>query len=158
VPAAPLAVETSADGVKWEAVGSVTRPHQFFQLPEPKPCRFVRVTLAKATPQPAAVSGLRVFGLAAASPPPPVRATAVRTGPTAADVTWPEAGGATGYNVRYGLAPDRLYACWQTGPETHLTLRSLNAGVAYWAAVDAFNAAGVTPGEPVRLLNQGSLE
>ncbi|MEV6301307.1 hypothetical protein AB0M02_17995 [Actinoplanes sp. NPDC051861] len=46
-------------------------------------------------------------------------------------------------------ASDKLYHCWQVDDATALDLRSLNAGHAYWVAVDTFNTNGVTRGTPV---------
>ena len=48
--------------------------------------------------------------------------------------------------VRYGLAEDNFYNCCQVYGENHVRLVTLNLGVPYWFAVDAFNENGVTPG------------
>ncbi|MGZ9113612.1 MAG: hypothetical protein ACXW3K_03235 [Brevundimonas sp.] len=59
--------------------------------------------------------------------------------------------GALGYNVRWGVAPDRLFLTYQVYfddlrdmAET-LEVRALNVGVDYWFAVEAFSASGVSP-------------
>ena len=59
--------------------------------------------------------------------------------------------GAVGYNIRFGIKPDRLtqtYQLWadELGSGTTLKkeLRSLNVGVPYWVAVEAFNETGVS--------------
>ena len=59
--------------------------------------------------------------------------------------------GAVGYNIRYGIAPEKLYHSWLVYDRTELEIGSLNAGPRYWAAVDSFNEAGVTPGPVVRI-------
>lgn len=58
---------------------------------------------------------------------------------------------AHGYNVRYGIAPDKLYHSWLVYEQNALDLRSLNAGHDYWVAVDSFNENGITPGPVVRI-------
>jgi hypothetical protein len=59
--------------------------------------------------------------------------------------------GALGYNIRFGIRPDRLtltHQLWadELGDEAALSkeLRSLNVGVPYWVAVEAFNESGVS--------------
>jgi hypothetical protein len=68
-----------------------------------------------------------------------------------ATIRWTKVPGAVGYNIRFGIRPDRLtlsYQLWAdqigTGPIAQKDLRSLNVGVPYWAAVEAFNDSGVS--------------
>jgi len=56
-------------------------------------------------------------------------------------------GGAIGYNVRYGIAPDKLYSSRQGYEKCELDIGILNAGQDYWFAVDSFNDNGITSGE-----------
>jgi xylan 1,4-beta-xylosidase len=59
--------------------------------------------------------------------------------------------GAVGYNVRWGVAADRLNLCYQVFADrgTELEVRALSAGVAYRVAVEAFNENGVSAASPV---------
>jgi hypothetical protein len=66
-------------------------------------------------------------------------------------VTWKAVPGADGYNVRYGLRPDRLYHSWQVLAAESVTLSTLNAGEEYWVVVDSYGPGGVTQGEPMHL-------
>ena len=59
---------------------------------------------------------------------------------------WPESRGAVGYNVRFGVAPDKLYSSCQVYGANHVKLVTLNAGQDYFFSVDAFNENGVTAG------------
>lgn len=91
------------------------------------------------------VSGLRVFGLAnGAKPAVPVfqakRESDVRLTVTA------QAEGATGYNILWGTAPDKLYHSWMVFGTCELTMDALAKGQAYYLRVDAFNASGITEG------------
>jgi hypothetical protein len=59
--------------------------------------------------------------------------------------------GALGYNIRFGIRPDRLtltHQLWADelggGGTIGKELRSLNTGVPYWAAIEAFNESGVS--------------
>ena len=55
--------------------------------------------------------------------------------------------GAVGYNVRWGIAPDRLNLGYQVFADrpTTLELRALSQGVGYYVAVEAFDENGVSP-------------
>ncbi|UOQ89162.1 family 43 glycosylhydrolase [Agromyces endophyticus] len=150
-------IELSTDGHEWAVVHDTigTRadaPHAFIVLPERRRARFVRVT-AGAMPFGAAfaVSGLRVFGLADVALPEPVTVAGERPDPRTASLRWDAAPGAVGYNVRYGLSPDKLHHSWLVYDRTDLEVGSLNAGHAYWFAVDGFNGAGVTAGVATRI-------
>jgi len=61
-------------------------------------------------------------------------------------VSWRPVPTAVGYNVRWGVKPDRLNLCYQVFADegTTLDLRALNAGVAYDVAVEAFDENGVS--------------
>ncbi|MEU2778672.1 fibronectin type III domain-containing protein [Streptomyces sp. NPDC007162] len=95
-----------------------------------------------------AVSGVRVFGAGDGDAPSPVRARASRVDGRTARIEWDAVAGATGYNVRYGRHPEKLYHSWLVYDRTELDLRSLNADADYWVAVDAFGETGISP-DPV---------
>ncbi|GAA3383441.1 family 43 glycosylhydrolase [Cryptosporangium minutisporangium] len=152
---AELHVETSVDGRSWTTVhdGRGTgrdTPHLFATLDEPRRARYVRVTAGRLPfDGPLAISGLRVFGTGNGRPPADVAPRATRVDGRVARIEWDGVAGAQGYNVRYGLAPEKLYHSWLVYEQTDLDLRALNAGVDYWVAVDSFNENGITPGAPV---------
>jgi xylan 1,4-beta-xylosidase len=53
---------------------------------------------------------------------------------------------AIGYNVLWGIAPDKLYQTYQVFADqgTSLEIRALTLGQAYSFAVEAFNESGVS--------------
>ena len=59
--------------------------------------------------------------------------------------------GAVGYNVRWGVKPDRLNLTYQVFDDAtkensaRLDVRALSAGVDYYVAVEAFDENGVSP-------------
>ena len=63
-----------------------------------------------------------------------------------ATISWKPVPGAVGYNIRWGLAADRLHSTYQRFADqpTSFTLRSLNRGVRYVVAVEAFDEHGVS--------------
>ncbi|WP_045746883.1 family 43 glycosylhydrolase [Actinoplanes rectilineatus] len=156
-PAVQVLLEGSADGTTWEPLHDTrgaksSRTHLFVELDEPRAFRHIRLTgFAQPYGAKLAVSGLRVFGHGAGDPPAPVTPRVRRTGPLNAAVSWDAVPGAQGYNVRYGLAADKLYQSWLLYDRTGLDLSALNAGHDYWIAVDSFNENGITRGGPVHV-------
>ncbi|MGA1836495.1 family 43 glycosylhydrolase [Herbiconiux sp. 11R-BC] len=151
-------IETSLDGERWDTALSTMdtaqeTPHAFAALSVPKQAQFVRFT-AGTMPfgAPAAVSGIRVFGHGGGDAPEQVRVQAERISPLTAELSWDAAATAQGYNVRYGIAPDKLYHSWLVYDQTRLSLPNLNAGVDYWVAVDPFNESGITEGSTVPIV------
>jgi len=68
-----------------------------------------------------------------------------------ASITWTDSEEATGYNIRYGHAPDKLYHSWLVYRQNELHLGMLNDGQEYWVAVDVFNENGIVEGEVVKI-------
>jgi len=94
-----------------------------------------------------------VFGNAdGAAPATPAEVAASRHGDQRdATVRWAKVPGAVGYNIRFGIRPDRLtltHQLWAdelgSGASLSKELRSLNIGVPYWVAIEAFNESGVS--------------
>ena len=91
-----------------------------------------------------AISDLRVFGNAGGSAPrTPAGVKAVRSeDPRMMTVSWRRVPGAVGYNVLWGVKPDRLNLCYQVFADrgTQLDVRALTAGVEYHVAHPQWNA------------------
>ena len=97
------------------------------------------------------MAGLRVFGHGGGAKPAAANARAERLGDLDARVCWDAIPDAQGCNVRYGIAPDKLYHSHLVYGQNEVTLCTLTAGQAVYIAVDAFNENGVTPGEVFKL-------
>jgi hypothetical protein len=98
-----------------------------------------------------------VFGNAGgANPAAPTGLTAKRERDERnAAIAWQPVAGAVGYNVRWGIAPTKLYQTYQRFADqpTTLDLRALDVGQAYWVAVESFDENGVSalpPAIPIR--------
>jgi hypothetical protein len=95
-----------------------------------------------------AIADLRVFGNADGPPPPVPELVSATRMPDArdAEIVWKPVPGAVGYNVRWGIAPDRLYETYQRFADqpTRLKLTALNKGVRYFIAIEAFDERGVS--------------
>jgi hypothetical protein len=152
-------LESSLDGKRWQPLATTgperrDRPNAYFQLPTPVRARYVRYVHGHVGATHLAISDLRVFGDAGGSAPgAPANVKAVRAEDRRMmTVSWRRVPGAVGYNVLWGLAPDRLNLCYQVFADrgTRLDVRALSVGVDYHVAVEAFNENGVSaPGNIV---------
>nr|AUN37778.1 arabinan endo-1,5-alpha-L-arabinosidase A [uncultured bacterium] len=157
-------LEASPDGQHWQEVARTEaprrdRPNAYFELASPVRARFVRYVHGHVGAANLAISDLRVFGNADGHAPAMPEGVAPRRHADERDATirWRPVPGAIGYNIRFGIRPDRLtltHQLWadELGSGAVLTkeLRSLNKGVPYWVAVEAFNETGVSKLSPVR--------
>jgi hypothetical protein len=147
-------LSTSLDGKRWERVADLTReprrdrPNAYVELPRPVSARWVRYEHVHVAAPHLAIADLRVFGSAGGrGPATPTGLTARRAAdPRDAVVTWKPVRGAVGYNVRWGIAPDKLYQSYQRFADqgTTLELRALTVGQRYHVAVEAFDESGVS--------------
>ena len=72
-------------------------------------------------------------------------------GCTGRKISWQHIENAQGCNVRYGVAPDKLYLSWLVYDADEVTLSTLTAGQEYYVCVDSFNENGITPGKTFKL-------
>jgi hypothetical protein len=147
-------LETSMDGENWTVLETVEREcsNGYYAYPQGVTARYVRLT-AKELPygQPLRVSGLRIFGNGSGEKPAQAVACAQRVGDLDAMVRWEHIPNAQGCNIRYGIAPDKLYMSWLVYGADELNLSTLIQGQDYYICVDSFNENGITPGEVFKL-------
>jgi xylan 1,4-beta-xylosidase len=153
-----FALQHSLDGRTWATLARTEpprrdRPNAYFELPQPVRARFVRYVHGHVGAANLAISDIRLFGSADGSVPAVPALLGARRHPDQRDATirWAGVPGAVGYNVRFGIRPDRLtltHQLWAdelgAGQALEKELRSLNKGVPYWVAVEAFNDSGVS--------------
>jgi hypothetical protein len=156
-------LESSLDGRHWQPLAHTgrekrDRPNAYFQLPAPVRARYVRYVHGHVGAAHLAISDLRVFGHADGSTPePPAGVESSRSADQRMmTVSWRPVRSALGYNVRWGVMPDRLNLTYQLFADSlgeggpRLEVRALNAGVDYFFAVEAFNENGVSALSQVR--------
>lgn len=151
-------LEYSRDGRRWLRLAGTgsdrrDRPNAYFELAAPVTARYVRYVHQHVGAATLAIAGLRVFGNSGeADPAMPAEVAARREADRRdAHVAWRRSTGATGYNVLWGIRPDRLTLTYQVFADQlpgrdhpSLELRALNAGQPYYVAVEAFNRNGVS--------------
>ncbi|WP_338870236.1 family 43 glycosylhydrolase [Spirosoma sp. SC4-14] len=150
---------TSTDTKKWDVVADLTtdpkrdRACAYVQLDKPVRARYVRYEHVYVAGSHLAINAFRVFGNSLGKvPATPATLTVKRQKDQRnADLLWSKVPGAVGYNIRWGIAPDKLYQnyqFWNDEPST-FELRALNVGVPYFFAIEAFNEKGVSALSPV---------
>ena len=92
-----------------------------------------------------------VFGNGEGPKPAQAEAAGARVDALDATITWKHIENAQGCNVRYGVAPDKLYLSWLVYDADEVTLSTLTAGQEYYVCVDSFNENGITPGKTFKL-------
>ena len=151
-------LQGSLDGRTWQPLARTEPPRRdrtnaYFELPQPARIRFVRYVHGHVGAANLAISDIRVFGNADGPAPstPSVAAASRHSDQRDATIAWSKVPGAIGYNIRFGIRPDRLTLTHQLWADElgnsatlHKELRSLNVGVPYWVAIEAFNESGVS--------------
>lgn len=148
----------SGDGTNWREIARTGAPRRdranaYLELPSAVRARFVRFVNGHVGGARLAISDLRVFGSANGKPPErPQHVAAVRE-PDRRNmlVSWRQQRDAIGYNIRWGILPDRLTQTYQLfadtlgdGRDASKSIRALTVGQDYYVAVEAFNESGVS--------------
>jgi xylan 1,4-beta-xylosidase len=151
-------LQHSLDGQRWQPLAQVgdaqhrrDRPNAYVPLPEAVRARYVRYVHGHVGGKHLAISDLRVFGNDAGAPParPDAPRVARDSDRRNATIAWTPQPGVVGYNVLWGLRPDRLTLAYQVFADdprgTTLPLRALNRDQRYHVAIEAFDTRGVSP-------------
>jgi xylan 1,4-beta-xylosidase len=148
-------LEYSSDKTNWKMLADKSlnkedAPHDYMELTTPVKARYLRVMNVQMPGSGTfALSGFRVFGNAGGSLPEKVTTlSAVRApaDPCIVNLKWNKSKNATGYNIRYGSSPDKLYQNYQVLGSESLEIRSLGKDRSYYFAIDSFNESGVQKG------------
>ena len=147
-------VETSFDGKAWTLREDVAREcsNGYYEYVDGIRARYIRVTGGELPyGQTLRISGLRVFGNGEGDRPAQADAKAVRVDALDGKISWQHIENAQGCNVRYGIAPDKLYQSWLVYDADEVTLSTLMAGQEYYVCVDSFNENGITTGKIIKM-------
>jgi len=151
----------SNDGATWQTLPPLPgkkrdRPNAYIELPGAISARYVRYEHLHIGSPNLAISDIRIFGKS--DGPAPETPTHLQAGrdadPRNAFVTWQEVPGAVGYNILWGIAPDKLYSVYQVWADQRprQEIRALTLGQKYSFAIEAFNESGVSkPSETVNI-------
>ena len=146
-------VYSSLDGKSWYKIADNTnekrdRPNAYEELAKPVKARYIKFENVHVPMPNLAISDIRIFGKGLGKAPvtPQNLQVTRQTDDRNADINWEKVPGAVGYNILWGIAPDKLYQTyqiWGDAPST-LELRALTVGQKYYFAIEAFNENGVS--------------
>ena len=129
------------------------RPNAYIELTKPIKARFIKYEHGYVASRNLAISDFRVFGNGESSLPTKPTGVAVKrdVDERNAFISWNVVPNVVGYNVLWGIAPDKLYETFQIWADepTKLELRALTLGQKYFFRVEAFNENGVSAASDV---------
>lgn len=144
-------VEGSLDGQNWVMLADRRNsykdtPNDYVQTDVPACVRYIRYKNIEVPTPHLAISDLRVFGVGEGKKPATVKGFRVDrlTDRRDAQITWKAGNNCQGYNIRWGIAPDKLYSSRLVYGTNELLLKSLTTDQRYYFAIEAFNENGVS--------------
>lgn len=144
-------IYASTDGENWTLVVDKSNndrdvPHDYVELRSPLRTRYLKVeNLYMPSSGCFCLSDLRVFGSADGAAPAKVAGFKVardKNDVRNAMITWKPSAGAYGYNIRYGIAPDKLYNTITVNGACEYDFRGLDKGTTYYFAIEALGETG----------------
>ena len=144
-------VEASVDGARWRVLVDYRNsfrdaPHNYIELDQPIEARYIRYRHHYVPGKNLAMGDIRVFGLGRGKKPAAVKGFTVmrEADERNARIAWQSVKGVQGYNVLWGVAPDKLYSSWMVYGDNSLDLRALTVGQKYYFAIESFNENGIS--------------
>ena len=144
-------IEGSVDGKEWKVLIDKSKsykdtPNDYTELEFPEKVRYVRYKNIEVPTPSLAISEIRVFGLGEGKAPQKVKKLNLERQSDRRDIaiSWTPVKGAQGYNVLWGIAPDKLYSSWMVYDANELFMKSLTVDQDYYFSIEAFNENGVS--------------
>lgn len=144
-------IEGSLDGSNWFTIidkknSFKDTPNDYIELEKAVRTRYIRYKNIEVPTPHLAISEIRVFGLGFGKKPKDVKNFKLDRHSDRRDITirWDKQDAAQGYNILWGIAPDKLYSSWMVYGHDELLLKSLNRDQTYYFAIEAFNENGIS--------------
>ncbi len=143
-------MEGSTDGKTWDTLVNRSNsfrdtPNDYTELSIPETARYVRYKNIHVPTPYLSLADIRVFGKGEGKAPRKVTGFEVNRHPDRRDATlhWNKQENCQGYNILWGIAPDKLYESWMVYDKNSLDMRCLSTDQTYYFAIEAFNENGV---------------
>ena len=144
-------IEGSVDGNNW--INLVDRsdnfadvPNDYVELATPEIVRYIRYKNRHVPTPYLSISDLRIFGIGEGKKPSSVKNFSVQRQKDTRNalIKWAPRSNCQGYNILWGIAPDKLYSSWMVYDKDSLMMRNLDAGRTYYFSIEAFNENGIS--------------
>jgi xylan 1,4-beta-xylosidase len=153
-------LEYSNDNNSWKEMSdksgnSSDNSHDYIQLPEKVNCRYVRIKNIQVPGGNFALSGFRIFGKGDGPAPQKLSSLEAKRNVNnrkSAELKWERSENATGYNISYGTAKDKLYNNYIVYNNNTIQINNLNADQKYYFSIEAFNENGISGKDVMREL------
>ena len=144
-------LEISENGKDWKTVVDRSNsfediPNAYIPLNQPVKGKYVRYNNIEVPGNNLALSEIRVFGKGLGRKPSEVKGFTVDRQEDRRDAAfkWEPVKGAQGYNIRWGIAPDKLYQSWLIYDKNEHFMRNLDRDTKYYFSIEAFNENGIS--------------
>jgi len=152
-------IEVSEDGVQWQTIvdrsnSTKDTPNAYIELETPINAKYLRYNNIEVPGANFAMSEIRVFGLGYGEKPNSVSNLEINRQTDRRDVafSWDAVEGAQGYNIRWGIAPDKLYQSWLLYDTNSNFMRCLDRDTSYYFSIEAFNANGISERSEIQMI------
>tara|TARA_R110002050_G_scaffold89774_1_gene188948 strand:+ start:3310 stop:5148 length:1839 start_codon:yes stop_codon:yes gene_type:complete len=146
-----FSLDVSDDGINWQTVvdrreSYKDSPNAYIVLNQPVQAKFIRYENVDVPGKNLALSEIRVFGTGLGEKPTEVKGFTVKREEDRRDVSssWEAVADAQGYNIRWGIAPDKLYQSWLLYEVNEHFMRCLDRDTRYYFSIEAFNENGIS--------------
>nr|WP_319398184.1 family 43 glycosylhydrolase [uncultured Carboxylicivirga sp.] len=144
-------IEASTDGRNWQTIIDRSNsykdsPNAYLVLNSPIEAKYIRYNNIKVPGNNLALSEIRIFGLGYGKTPSKVKGFMIERQADRRDValSWQAVKGAQGYNIRWGISPDKLYQSWLIYDSNEHFMRCLDRDTPYYFSIEAFNENGIS--------------
>jgi xylan 1,4-beta-xylosidase len=141
----------SDDAQNWTLVVDKSKnakdvPHDYVELTKPFKARYIKMVNIHNASGLFAVSDFRIFGNGLAEKPKAVsdfKVDRTESDSRNAMISWKTQSDAVGYNIFYGISPDKLYNSIMVYDDGSYDFRGLDKGTRYYFTIEAFNENGI---------------
>ncbi|CAF3815166.1 unnamed protein product [Rotaria magnacalcarata] len=144
-------IEGSMDGKIWSILVDRINdykdvPNDYVELDFPQIVRYVRYKNIHVPMSKLSISDLRIFGRGYGQIPAKVKNLVVNRYKDRRDamITWDQQENSIGYNIVWGISPDKMYNSWMVYEKHFLELKSLTVDQSYYFSIEAFNENGIS--------------
>ncbi len=142
----------SPDGKNWHVLVDKSRnqtdiPHEYLELSKSVRTRYLKLENIHMAGGKFAISGLRVFGKGGGDKPDSVKQFIVlrsENDSRNALIKWITVNDATGYNIYWGIAPDKLYNNVMVYNDNQYYFKPMDRDRTYYFSIEAFNENGIS--------------